>query len=165
MPVRHFARSVDKAKARKKMSLDLERIKAQLEAKRAELQKSLQELITASASAEHEEANRDPTDREEEAIDVNETQDTWFVRLNQQQLLAEVEEALGRIEQGTYGLCVRCHQPIPEKRLLNIPWAARDVTCQEQHDAQELIIESSDRPLQRFDHVEPPFSTRNSPLA
>jgi DnaK suppressor protein len=100
----------------------------------------LQALQAASASAEKpEEANRDPTDREEMAIDVNETQDEWFVRVNQQKLLAEVEEALKRIEQGSYGLCVQCQQPIPEKRLLIIPWAARDVVCQEQHDAQELL--------------------------
>lgn len=70
---------------------------------------------------------------------MNETQDEWFVRVNQQKLLAEVEEALKRIEQGSYGLCVQCQRPIPEKRLLIIPWAARDVACQKQHDAQELL--------------------------
>lgn len=125
------------------MSLDLERVKAQLEAKRSELQESLQELIAISVE-NPEEANRDPTDREEAAIDVNEAQDAWFVRVNQQQLLAEVEEALKRIEQGTYGLCVQCQHPIPEQRLLIIPWAARDITCQEQHDAQELIASAGE---------------------
>jgi DnaK suppressor protein len=125
------------------MSIDLERMKALLEAKRAELHQSLETLAEASPSSEKPEAaNRDPVDQEEAAVDVSETQDEWFVRVNQQKLLAEVEEALQRIEQGTYGLCVQCQQPIPEKRLLIIPWAAHDVTCQQQHDAQELLAVS-----------------------
>ena len=44
--------------------------------------------------------------------------------------LQQVEAALGRIEGGTYGLCVDCGQPIPTPRLQLMPYAARDVNCQ-----------------------------------
>jgi DnaK suppressor protein len=37
--------------------------------------------------------------------------------------LDEVRLALGRIEDGTYGLCLVDEQPIPEPRLEAIPWA------------------------------------------
>ncbi|HET9919925.1 MAG TPA: TraR/DksA C4-type zinc finger protein [Ktedonobacteraceae bacterium] len=125
------------------MSIDLARIKVLLEARRTELRESLEELAEDTpSSGKQEEANRDPTDREEVALDVNERQDEWFVRVNQQKLLAEVEGALGRIEQGTYGLCVQCGQPIPEKRLLTLPWAARDIVCQQQLDDQERLAAS-----------------------
>jgi DnaK suppressor protein len=44
--------------------------------------------------------------------------------------LVLVDEALARIEDGTYGICVRCGEPIPPGRLEALPWAARCVDCQ-----------------------------------
>lgn len=42
---------------------------------------------------------------------------------------AEVERALARLEQGTYGLCERCGLMIPEERLLAVPAAAYCIEC------------------------------------
>ena len=42
---------------------------------------------------------------------------------NAEQILAEVEAALGRIDDGTYGVCEACGQPIGEERLEALPWA------------------------------------------
>ena len=42
---------------------------------------------------------------------------------NSEQVLAQIDEALQRIEQGTYGICRRCGQPISEERLEAVPWA------------------------------------------
>jgi DnaK suppressor protein len=49
-------------------------------------------------------------------------------------LLKEVQAALNRIEEGTYGICLRCEEEIPEKRLHALPWAAYCVPCQEAID-------------------------------
>ena len=38
-------------------------------------------------------------------------------------LLDEIEAALARIDDGTYGLCVRCGQPIAAERLEAVPYA------------------------------------------
>ena len=38
-------------------------------------------------------------------------------------LLSEIDAALGRIEDGSYGLCTRCGQPIGEVRLEAVPYA------------------------------------------
>jgi DnaK suppressor protein len=46
-------------------------------------------------------------------------------------LLREVEAAIRRIEQGTYGVCHECEEPISPKRLDALPWAKYCVTCQE----------------------------------
>jgi DnaK suppressor protein len=46
-------------------------------------------------------------------------------------LLREVEDALRRIEQGTYGVCHECEEEISSKRLDAVPWAKYCVTCQE----------------------------------
>lgn len=47
-------------------------------------------------------------------------------------LLREVQDALHRIEAGTYGVCHECEEPISVKRLDAVPWALYCVTCQEQ---------------------------------
>jgi DnaK suppressor protein len=47
-------------------------------------------------------------------------------------LLREVQHALRRIREGSFGVCQRCEQPISAKRLDAIPWAKYCVSCQEQ---------------------------------
>jgi RNA polymerase-binding protein DksA len=42
---------------------------------------------------------------------------------NAEHLLVEIDAALGRIENGTYGLCVACGRPIGEDRLEAVPYA------------------------------------------
>jgi DnaK suppressor protein len=46
-------------------------------------------------------------------------------------LLRDVEEALGRVQDGTYGVCQECEEPISAKRLQALPWAKFCVRCQE----------------------------------
>ena len=46
-------------------------------------------------------------------------------------LLREVMNALRRIDEGTYGVCPECDEPISAKRLDALPWARFCVTCQE----------------------------------
>ena len=49
---------------------------------------------------------------------------------NSGQVLRKIDEALERIENGTYGLCQRCGRPIPVERLEARPWARLDIDCQ-----------------------------------
>lgn len=51
-------------------------------------------------------------------------------------LLKQVQAALARMEDGTFGICLRCDEPIPERRLKALPWAAYCVPCQEFIDRQ-----------------------------
>lgn len=46
-------------------------------------------------------------------------------------LLREIADALHRIDQDTYGVCMECEEPISAKRLDAVPWARYCVTCQE----------------------------------
>ncbi|SRR6266849_793045 len=110
------------------MAIDLKVMKKRLEDKQAELQRSLAGLTEAQPQpVDPIEANEGAPDVEEVAVDFLEMQQEQSIRVNEQALLTEVQEALKRIEQGTYGKCVVCGRPIPEKRLEAIPWAARDV--------------------------------------
>lgn len=43
--------------------------------------------------------------------------------------IAEIDAALGRLDDGTYGTCVRCGQPVGDDRLAARPAAATCVRC------------------------------------
>ena len=123
------------------MTINLEQIKQRLEAKRAELQENIEGLTEAHPKPVGAiEASEGPQDFEDIAVDFLETQQEQSLLVNQQALLTEVEQALERIEQGTYGKCVDCGQPIPERRLEAIPWAARDVKCEEKLEQRNLSV-------------------------
>jgi DnaK suppressor protein len=51
-------------------------------------------------------------------------------------LLREVQAALTRVEDGSYGLCLGCEEPISAKRLAAVPWAALCIRCQERRDRE-----------------------------
>lgn len=49
----------------------------------------------------------------------------WVTR----EQIAEIDAAIGRLGDGTYGTCVRCGQPVGEDRLAARPAAASCVRC------------------------------------
>ena len=64
-------------------------------------------------------------------------------------LLKDVEAALRRIEEGTYGICLHCEGDIGRKRLEAVPWAAFCIRCQEAAD--RLCAEAPDQEAEGFD--------------
>ncbi len=46
-----------------------------------------------------------------------------------QAMLADVDRALAKLDDGTYGICDRCGRLIPETRLEARPWSTRCVDC------------------------------------
>jgi DnaK suppressor protein len=54
-------------------------------------------------------------------------------------LIKEIDEALQRIEDGTYGQCRRCGKPIDEARLKAIPTARYDAECQAAIEAAQGV--------------------------
>jgi RNA polymerase-binding transcription factor DksA len=48
---------------------------------------------------------------------------------NEEQLLAEIEAALGRLDQGTFGQCEACGKPIAKMRLHALPYARQCTPC------------------------------------
>ncbi len=45
-----------------------------------------------------------------------------------------IDQALLRLDQGTFGTCVHCQGPVQEKRLEAVPWARHCLECQELQD-------------------------------
>jgi DnaK suppressor protein len=52
------------------------------------------------------------------------------------QMIADIDQALLRIEEGSYGRCAKCDRPIDERRLEALPTARYDAACQEAIEAQ-----------------------------
>lgn len=46
------------------------------------------------------------------------------------QMIADIDQALLRIQEGSYGICARCGKLIDERRLEAVPTARYDAACQ-----------------------------------
>lgn len=55
------------------------------------------------------------------------------------QLIEEIDEALRRIDDGTYGQCARCGKPVDEERLKAMPTAKYDAECQAAIEAAQRV--------------------------
>jgi DnaK suppressor protein len=78
-------------------------------------------------------ANRDSVD-----LSVSDLNKEIALRLGERssQVVADIDQALLRMKEGNYGICVRCGESISERRLEAVPTARYDAQCQ-------TIIESA----------------------
>ena len=53
---------------------------------------------------------------------------------NSEHVLGEIDAALKRIDEGTYGTCTNCGKPIPEERLEARPWATLCIGCKRERE-------------------------------
>ncbi len=60
-------------------------------------------------------------------------------------LVIEIQQALRRIEDGTFGICQSCERQISPKRLAAVPWTSLCIRCQETADRQNLSGEPTGR--------------------
>jgi DnaK suppressor protein len=60
---------------------------------------------------------------------------------NDRQLLQLIDDALERMEDGAYGKCIHCGDPIQEKRLEAVPWARHCLRCQDLNERGLLMEE------------------------
>lgn len=80
-------------------------------------------------------AHRDAGDS---SVDLQDREDTNEPRLVLQAQLNEVEHALTRFEDGTYGICERCGRPIPLARPRVLPEGRYDVEYEEDVEAGRM---------------------------
>lgn len=57
-------------------------------------------------------------------------------------LVHRIRSAISRIDDGCYGICLRCEEEIAPKRLKAIPWAELCIHCQEDADQQRHMASS-----------------------
>jgi RNA polymerase-binding transcription factor len=81
------------------------------------------------------EATQDPADM---AANAYTKELLMSMSTNDRQLLDSIDGALARIDDGEYGKCVNCGQPIQDKRLEAVPWARHCIRCQDMIERGEL---------------------------
>lgn len=65
--------------------------------------------------------------------------------------LDQIEEALQRIDLGTFGNCVDCGKPIPRKRLEILPFAKRCLVCEGQKERTARAAEADEDEESEFE--------------
>ncbi|MGE0206774.1 MAG: TraR/DksA family transcriptional regulator [Candidatus Babeliales bacterium] len=110
---------------------ELEAIKKKLLERKSELERLLVDLYK---NKENPGQVQDPGDLaqllSQETLDIS-LQDTELEEYSM------IRQALKMLEEGSYGLCIDCEQPISEKRLKSYPNATRCLVCQELFEDQK----------------------------
>ncbi len=104
------------------------------------LQEQLQALIGQGSQAVHEMSEEegeelpDPSDRA-----TVEEERNWSLRLRDRdrKLINKLQDALARLDAGTFGLCTRCGRPIAEARLRARPMTDLCIDCKTEAERQE----------------------------
>jgi DnaK suppressor protein len=104
---------------------ELDDFKARLEAERAELQAQLQQIEELAFANTQSDISGEVSFDEENAdagTFTFERERDLSIENNVRDLLGKIERALGRIEDGSYGMCSRCGKPIEKARLKALPY-------------------------------------------
>jgi DnaK suppressor protein len=104
----------------------LSQLRRALEAKRDELRRKSQENIAVATAAEEPQS-----EEAESAQDETRTGELLSLAEQQSGVLEEIDAALERMKQGTYGTSEISGRPIPFRRLLAVPWARNDAQEEE----------------------------------
>ena len=115
--------------ARKKRSVDKQRyrvLKEMLGDRRREVQeklRSLRETLPVEAGVVR--------DAEEQSVDDFVTEVDMALMQMKSETLSRIDQAIARLDNGTYGLCQECDEEISAPRLKALPFAALCRDCQE----------------------------------
>ena len=74
-------------------------------------------------------------DMADQAAGNNEVHIQLKLKQTDAKILQAIDEALNRIDQGTYGICRDCGEPIAPARLNAIPWTRVCITCKEKQSS------------------------------
>ncbi len=110
----------------------LEQIKKELMERREQIIKDLNSITQKDDHEKDEHRAKFPEygdKKDENAQEISEYTTNVATEKILEQALRDINNALKRIEDGTYGLCKYCGEDIPEKRLLARPVASACVKC------------------------------------
>jgi DnaK suppressor protein len=74
-------------------------------------------------------------DMADQASGNNEVHIQLKLKQTDAKILTAIDEALARMERGTYGVCRDCGEPIADARLRAIPWTRVCISCKEKQNS------------------------------
>jgi DnaK suppressor protein len=111
------------------MTVGFNLLRSRLESMRKRLSEELEQLKSTVRPADERREGSPFGKREEEATESFELEKRLTLEKRIREQLAEVEHALQKFDNGTYGLCDNCGQPIPPDRLEALPQASLCLNC------------------------------------
>jgi DnaK suppressor protein len=97
------------------------------------------EILAASTGTRPLPASADVNSRQGDLADQASGNNEVHIQLKLKQtdakILQAIEEALVRMEKGTYGICRDCGEPIAHARLEAIPWTRVCISCKQKQNA------------------------------
>jgi RNA polymerase-binding protein DksA len=111
--------TIDTTRFRDALLSERERVVSAIENLRSENAASVDDIADEASDQHLADAASDTYDRE-----LGDTLED-----NSEQVLEEIDAALRRIEEGTYGTCTNCGKQISEERLEALPWASLCIDC------------------------------------
>jgi DnaK suppressor protein len=107
------------------VSVDTGHFRSKLEDERRRVLGALENLRSENAGSMDDEADESHFDNHlaETASVTTDREMDYSLEENEARVLAAIDAALKRIDEGTYGACERCGQPIEPQRLEALPWA------------------------------------------
>ncbi|MCW2976723.1 MAG: conjugal transfer protein TraR [Actinomycetia bacterium] len=110
------------------MSIDTERFRVALLEERARVERAIANLRDDHPGTLDEEveeiAGSSDNHLAETATATLDREIDFTLEENSGQVLSDIDAALKRIDEGTYGTCVNCGKPIAEERLEAYPWGS-----------------------------------------
>ncbi len=104
-------------------------LRSRLESEQRRLTEELEQLQDSARPTDERREGSPFGKREEEATESFELEKRLALEKRIRDQLAEVEHALAKFEEGTYGLCDECGQPIDPARLEALPQANLCLNC------------------------------------
>jgi RNA polymerase-binding transcription factor len=96
-----------------------------------EKKNSLSAELAKARDAEEETTEEATQDIADKAVSSYTREFLYSLSDSDRTTLLQIDEALARIEDGTYGLCSNCGTPMAEKRLMAVPWTPYCIECKE----------------------------------
>jgi RNA polymerase-binding protein DksA len=114
-------------------AIDTERFRTMLEEERKRVQNAIEYLHAEHPGSLDEEVEEISAGSDnhlaETATATLDRELDYSLEENSEQVLSDIDAALRRIGDGTYGVCTSCGKQIPEERLEARPWASLCIDC------------------------------------
>jgi RNA polymerase-binding protein DksA len=117
-------------------TLDTEHFKQRLLDERARVQEALDYLHAENAGSMEDEREEIPSDNHPADVatsTVNREID-YTLEENEERVLASIDTALKRIEEGSFGTCRTCAEPISIERLEALPYTTQCIDCKRREE-------------------------------
>ena len=122
-----------------------EALRQMLLEEREQVLKAVEDLLARRRMAQAEQRDDAVPDVADRALqDATEEQQISLMELKNG-MREQIDEALLRLADGTYGICEDCGREISERRLKAVPFARRCIQCQEKTEAIEQPNQAKSR--------------------